>query len=110
MIKIKDYIFNENEIEYIKQELEGLIVCPKAINVELEAIENATFEDIEWNYTGYEKVQPDYENIIKKYEEENKRLKDKEYQAIGLLNICLSGRNYDLRDLCTIKNILKGEE
>lgn len=90
MIRIKDYIFNENEIEYIKQELEGLIVCPKAINVELEAIENATFEDIEWNYDNNNIHEEyvisqlkDYENKIKEYEEE---LTEAEYFSTDLYN------------------------
>ena len=86
MIKIKDYIFNENEIEYIKKELEGIIVCPKAVNVELKAIENATFEDIEWNYeNNNEYCNVFYEDRIKELEEENKTLKE--------LNVCVGCNN-----------------
>ena len=86
MIKIKDYIFNENEIEYIKKELEGIIVCPKAVNVELKAIENATFEDIEWNYeNNNEYCNVFYEDRIKELEEENERLKE--------LNVCVGCNN-----------------
>ena len=47
MIKIKDYIFNENSIMQIDK-------CCGCLNIQVENgsihIENATFEDIEWNY------------------------------------------------------------
>lgn len=49
MIKIKDYIFNENEIREIKQ-------CKNYLRLDLTYsgpylhIDDATFEDIEWNY------------------------------------------------------------
>ena len=107
MIKIKDYIFNENEIEFIKKIENGLIVCPKAVNVDIKKIENATFEDIEWNYGGTFKILSEEEqlrqngennkdkilelrndlidklqNQIKELEEENERLK----AEVDLLN------------------------
>ena len=49
MIRIKDYIFNENEIREIKQ-------CKNYLRLDLTYsgpylhIDDATFEDIEWNY------------------------------------------------------------
>ena len=49
MIKIKNYIFNENEIREIKQ-------CKNYLRLDLTYsgpylhIDDATFDDIEWNY------------------------------------------------------------
>ena len=55
MIKIKNFIFNENEIEFIEELENGIKVCPKTFNVKIREIENATFEDIEWNYDSTQK-------------------------------------------------------
>ena len=118
MIKIKDYIFNENEIEYIKKELEGIIVCPKAVNVELKAIENATFEDIEWNYeNNNEYCNVFYEDRIKELEEENKTLKEslgemtkRNVKATVYIEKNSSAFNGEEEHLDKVYTILKGEE
>ena len=47
MIKIKDFIFNENKIESIRYRDNGLFVC---VGEETYVIPNAIFDDIEWNY------------------------------------------------------------
>ena len=94
MIKIKDYIFNENEIREIKQ-------CKNYLRLDLTYsgpylhIDDATFEDIEWNYGGqpskewldmYRKLDDNNLELmdeldntykrIKELEEENKKLKE----------------------------------
>ena len=59
MIRIKDYIFNENEIEYIRKgkTLEGFDALNlKSKNKDI-LFENATFEDIEWNYGATQETQ-----------------------------------------------------
>ena len=80
MIKIKDYIFNENEIREIKQ-------CKNYLRLDLTysgpylCINDATFEDIEWNYENFNDCKQLEEIIlvrdkkIKELEEENKKLK-----------------------------------
>ena len=53
MIKIKDYIFNENEIDMFSYHRDtGTLQVINTINKErLDTfITNTTFEDIEWNY------------------------------------------------------------
>lgn len=50
MIKIKDYIFNENEIRYIKYEENAIFIYLRFDISSFIRFENATFEDIEWNY------------------------------------------------------------
>ena len=86
MIRIKDYILNENEllgIVYIKEKNKLELISKDKYS---EFIENATFEDIEWNYGVTFKILSEEEqlkqNSIKFYsktleelEEENKRLK-----------------------------------
>ena len=80
MIKIKNYIFNENEIREIKQ-------CKNYLRLDLIysgpylQIDDATFEDIEWNYENFNDCKQLEEIIlvrdkkIKELEEENKKLK-----------------------------------
>ena len=81
MIKIKDYIFNENEIEYIKQDKDHLsLYFKRKKGVAYRFISNATFDDIEWNYgnTDLEELKLDYSAVVtsyKKLEEESKKLK-----------------------------------
>ena len=89
MIKIKNYIFNENEIREIKQ-------CKNYLRLDLTYsgpylhIDDATFEDIEWNYedkqvrNALESLyrEEELENRIKELEEENKKLKENRDKAI----------------------------
>ena len=80
MIKIKDYIFNENEIQEIEIAKKDLMVEFKSGYYEV--VENATFEDIEWNYENFNDCKKLEEVIlardvkIKELEEENKKLKE----------------------------------
>ena len=128
MIKIKDYIFNENEIREIKQ-------CKNYLRLDLTYsgpylhIDDANYEDIEWNYgatqnatqeTGclvfqenkrleelkgnYIKVIVEKDNKIKELEEENKTLKE--------LNVCVGCNNnpdYKTRIDKAIKYIKEGQ-
>ena len=95
MIRIKDYIFNENEIREIKQ-------CKNYLRLDLTyrgpylCINDANYEDIEWNYDikikdilngidreeeitkKYHELLVDYKNLEKEnkqLEEENKKLR-----------------------------------
>ncbi len=77
MIKIKDYIFNENEllgIVYIKEENKLELISKDKYS---EFIENATFEDIEWNYED-EQIRKCLDSIDREeeLEEENKKLNE----------------------------------
>ena len=78
MIRIKDYIFNENEINkirFIPENTKLLVDCYK--NEDYIEIRKATFEDIEWNYeNNNEYYNVFYEDRIKELEEENKKLKE----------------------------------
>lgn len=83
MIKIKNIILNENKIEFITNETieNGLYVVTKSNNYN---INNATFEDIEWNYgtTELEELKLDYSAVVtgyKKLEEEHKELVETNY-------------------------------
>ena len=116
MIKIKDYIFNENEMVYIKSGISFTNTFGKnnSLNIRTKEkdllIENATFEDIEWNYGTLQatkrQIQKElckncyYRDIIsnklKELEEENKKLKDR-------VNIEFTPR------LITAEDILEGE-
>lgn len=110
MIKIKDYIFNENEIEVIYPTdyhgTEGLKVCFK--NDFNMIVDNATFEDIEWNY-GKNKADDEYIELFNKYqrlsnrneelEEENRKLAQDNYylkeenKQLKELNVCVGCEN-----------------
>ena len=97
MIKIKDYIFNENEIREIKQ-------CKNYLRLDLTYsgpylhIDDATFDDIEWNYgtpqnatqnATQNKIDDEYIELSNKYqrllnineefEEEHKELVETNY-------------------------------
>ena len=89
MIRIKDYIFNENEIEQL-QEISNFtddeeVIHEKVLQVCRKTksdfyMLDTTFEDIEWNYgnTELEELKLDYSAVVtgyKKLEEENKKLK-----------------------------------
>lgn len=79
MIRIKDHIFNDNEIFDISQsDFDGKRVIVHFINTDRYiSIEKATFEDIEWNYeNNNEYCNVFYEDIIKELKEENKKLKE----------------------------------
>lgn len=85
MIKIKDYIFNENEITHIVQksnenlDTDYLIVYGKDKNEHKFITINATFEDIEWNYGNNISESLSYDLAkarVEELEEENKKLKD----------------------------------
>ena len=61
MIRIKDYIFNENEILAIhKDKMNGGIDFEYG-NDKFKTFPDATFEDIEWNY-GSDKAQISLQN------------------------------------------------
>jgi hypothetical protein len=48
MIRIKDYIFNESDVREIETHKKDLMV--EFNDGYYEVVENATFDDIEWNY------------------------------------------------------------
>ena len=86
MIKIKDFIFNENEIVYIVEFDEDNKLRVRTSKEVWFDIPNATFEDIEWNYeNNNEYCNVFYEDRIKELEEENERLKE--------LNVCVGCNN-----------------
>lgn len=71
MIKIEDNIINENKIIQIS------INEDNNLEIDIEhsfpiVIKNATFDDIEWNYSG--QVSSQVSGQVKKFEEENKDL------------------------------------
>ena len=71
MIKIKNYILNENEllgIVYIKEENKLELISKDKYS---EFIKNATFEDIEWNY-GEKQVAPRIRQLEAKIERKRK--------------------------------------
>ena len=89
MIRIKDYILNENEIVYINEyDAESLGIMLKGKDKCI--LVDAHIEDIEWNYEQEQivncEVYQEHINIqiqrIKELEEENKRLK----AEVDLLN------------------------
>ena len=114
MIKIKNYIFNENEIEYIKsgttfkENGTALLVETNGLNVKTKKkdllFEDATFEDIEWNYGTPQETQRQMQkelckscyyrdtisNKLKELEEENKRL-----------NFCMKDTYDSANDICS---------
>ena len=92
MIKINDYIFNENEIVYINEyDAESLGIMLKGKDKCI--LVDAHIEDIEWNYEQEQivncEVYQEHINIqiqrIKELEEENKTLKE--------LNVCVGCDN-----------------
>ena len=107
MIRIKDYILNENSIMQIDKCCDGLHIQVENGSIH---IDKATFEDIEWNYGGAFEIMSEEEqlrqngennkdkilelrndlidklqNKIKELEEENKTLKE--------LNVCVGCDN-----------------
>jgi predicted nuclease with TOPRIM domain len=77
MIRIKDYIFNENDIKVIENDEDLLTIIFKDGSYRET---QGTFNDIEWNYgtTELEELKLDYSAVVsgyKKLEEENKKLK-----------------------------------
>ena len=89
MIRIKDSIFNENEIvyimEYSEKELQVMFIDNNDIYIE------ATFEDIEWNYEYSHYIDKDSvkfsDKSIQELEEENKKLKDKVLELSNHLSL-----------------------
>ena len=89
MIRIKDSIFNENEIvyimEYSEKELQVMFKNNNDIYIE------ATFEDIEWNYEYSHYIDKDSvkfsDKSIQELEEENKKLKDKVLELSNHLSL-----------------------
>jgi uncharacterized protein (UPF0335 family) len=78
MIKIKDYLFNESDVREIETHKKDLMVEFK--DGYYEVVENATFDDIEWNYENKISESLSYDLAkarIKELEEENKNLKNK---------------------------------
>lgn len=84
MIKIKNFIFNENEIQYINKTKENIYINFR--DGDIETIPSATFEDIEWNYED-EQIRKCLDSISREeeLEEENKQLKE--------LNVCVGCEN-----------------
>ena len=104
MIKIKDYIFNENEIEYIKsgttfkENGTALLVETNGLNVKTKKkdllFEDATFEDIEWNYGSNEKAQISLQNQLVKLQQEKEELEEENKKLIEqLLNYQIPPHN-----------------
>lgn len=89
MIRIKDYILNENEllgIVYIKKENKLELISKDKYS---EFIENATFEDIEWNYGNNISESLSYDLAkarIEELEEKNKRLEERVGQFSNTIN------------------------
>ncbi len=85
MIKIKDYIFNENEIRYIKYEENAIFIYLRFDISSFIRLENATFEDIEWNYED-EQIRKCLDSIDreKELEEENEKLKEVQCTFLGI--------------------------
>jgi ATP-dependent exoDNAse (exonuclease V) beta subunit len=91
MIKIKDYIFNENEILQITKGMQNTLFLTLKYSDRLQQIDNATIEDIEWNYGTPQETQRQMQkelckscyyrnnisNKLKELEEENERLLNK---------------------------------
>lgn len=80
MIKIKDYIYNENYVEAIRY-IKGNLYVELNTSVKYDMIKDATFEDIEWDYgnTELEELKLDYSAVVtgyKKLEEHNKELEE----------------------------------
>lgn len=104
MIRIKDYIFNENEIKWFEKYNEEEIKVVFVNNTHIDIM--ATFEDIEWNYENF--------NVRKKLEEvilaRNVRIKEledrinKAIEYIGNGNIGIPKKTSE-----KFINILKGE-
>ena len=105
MIKIKNYIFNENEIREIKQ-------CKNYLRLDLTYsgpylhIDDATFEDIEWNYgvtqnvTQNNKIDDEYIELSNKYQRllnRNEELKE-ENNKLESENVDLHNENVDLKE------------
>lgn len=77
MIRIKDYIFNEKEINQIKFEPTHKIIVDAKYSNSFIYIGEATFEDIEWNYED-EQIRKCLESIDREeeLEEKNKTFED----------------------------------
>lgn len=76
MIKIKDFIFNENNIKHISQDVNDILRIYYDYD-DVVSVPEATFDDIEWNYSCRNKVQPDYESRIRQLEAKIERLKER---------------------------------
>jgi peptidoglycan hydrolase CwlO-like protein len=84
MIRIKDYIFNENEIEYIKsgttfkENGTALLVKTNGLNVKTKKkdllFEDATFGDIEWNYGGVFEIMSEEEQLRQNSENDKDKI------------------------------------
>ncbi len=99
MIRIKDYIFNESEINYIWESNEEELYVQLKTDVEenvsnCKKIRNATFEDIEWNYV--DKVHND------KLEKAYKRVHDELVFITGLQTDCLKTK---IEQSCKIQEL-----
>lgn len=80
MIKIKDYIFNENDIRRIYYNKDKSCLCVGFRDEDLVTnwVENATFEDIEWNYGSQEQqYNEETEQLISSLQIKNYKLQDK---------------------------------
>ena len=84
MIRIKDYIFNENDIRkiYYNKDCDTLCVGFRDKDLVTNWVENATFDDIEWNYGEDEnnKLRENNRELVEtnvKLAIENKKLREK---------------------------------
>lgn len=131
MIKIKNYILNENRIMQIDKCCNGLTIQVENGTIH---IENATFEDIEWNYADQVKetqrqmqkelckscyCRDTISNRLEELEEENERLNTiieemKKFLKEGTERTCGSGITIEYiyayeNALDTLEDLIKGE-
>ena len=117
MIRIKNYIFNENRIVQM--------CINENNNLEIDTdnsfpivIKDVKFDDIEWNYeNNNEYCNVFYEDRIKELEEENKTLKEslgemtkRNVKATVYIEKNSSAFNGEEEHLDKVYTILKGEE
>ena len=127
MIKIRDYIFNENEIERINHiDIHGNRLHITFKNNKETYVEFATFDDIEWNYGTPQETQRQMQkelckscyyrdtisNELKELEEENKKLKNVINElSRHLVTTFNKTQNTDYLDIeVKLDELLKGEE
>lgn len=96
MIRIKDYIFNENYIKRIILVNNKKLII-KFSDEDTKIIDNTTLEDIEWNYDGKIISLENRFKEIKELEEKNEKLK-KESKQLRVLNVCVCCNERNLED------------
>lgn len=89
MIRIKDYIFNEKEINQIRFEPAHKIIVDAKYSNSFIYIGEATFDDIEWNYGNNISESLSYNLAkarIEELEKENKKLEERVGQFSNTIN------------------------